>query len=325
MRSFDFGRYMLGGFAFTAMLAGCGGSQPPIGAPGAMPQTRAIATHAERARLSDAGGSNDALLYANDGCSGICIYSYPSGKPAGSLDGSGGICPAPDGSFYKLTENSSRAIVLEHYAHGATQPIETVLVDGYESLACSVDPMTGNVAISLNLNNEIAIVPNGSGTPRYYTVRLVPAYLSYDSVGNLFVDGTWYNAPKLAELRSGSDTFVRFALDRRLRNRLGQVQWDGSYITIETLFNGVAIYRLSIHGGRATVVGKTTFNGVDHDAGTSWIQGSSVVVPFGVRSGPPTHIGIWPYPAGGSGTVIVKLPEARSNLQGVTVSINPRH
>ncbi len=35
-------------YAAAALLAGCGGSQPPIGAPGAMPQTRAIATHAER-------------------------------------------------------------------------------------------------------------------------------------------------------------------------------------------------------------------------------------------------------------------------------------
>jgi uncharacterized repeat protein (TIGR03803 family) len=38
MKSLDFGRYVLGGFAAAAMLAGCGGSQPLIGAPGAMPQ-----------------------------------------------------------------------------------------------------------------------------------------------------------------------------------------------------------------------------------------------------------------------------------------------
>jgi hypothetical protein len=29
------------------MLAGCGGSQSPIGAQGAMPQSRSIASHAE--------------------------------------------------------------------------------------------------------------------------------------------------------------------------------------------------------------------------------------------------------------------------------------
>ena len=44
MRSLDFRRYVLSGCATAAMLAGCGGSRPPIGAPGAMPQTAAAAT-----------------------------------------------------------------------------------------------------------------------------------------------------------------------------------------------------------------------------------------------------------------------------------------
>jgi hypothetical protein len=34
--------------AAMAMLAGCGGSQPPIGASGAIPQNRAVTTRAER-------------------------------------------------------------------------------------------------------------------------------------------------------------------------------------------------------------------------------------------------------------------------------------
>jgi hypothetical protein len=38
MKSFDLGRYVLLSFA-GAMLAGCGGSQPPIGAPGTAPQS----------------------------------------------------------------------------------------------------------------------------------------------------------------------------------------------------------------------------------------------------------------------------------------------
>ena len=33
--------------ASSALLAACGGSQPPIGAPDAMRQSRAVATHAE--------------------------------------------------------------------------------------------------------------------------------------------------------------------------------------------------------------------------------------------------------------------------------------
>jgi hypothetical protein len=45
MRTSTFNRYALGISAAAAMLAGCGGSQPPIGVPGAMPQRSAIATH----------------------------------------------------------------------------------------------------------------------------------------------------------------------------------------------------------------------------------------------------------------------------------------
>ena len=36
--------------AVAALLAGCSGSQPPIGATGAMPQTSAVATHADRGK-----------------------------------------------------------------------------------------------------------------------------------------------------------------------------------------------------------------------------------------------------------------------------------
>lgn len=45
-----FGRYAVSGCVAVAMLAGCGGSQPPVGAPDAMPQTSAIATHADRGK-----------------------------------------------------------------------------------------------------------------------------------------------------------------------------------------------------------------------------------------------------------------------------------
>ena len=39
MRTQDFGRYALSSSVAAAMLAGCGGSQPTIGQPGAMPQS----------------------------------------------------------------------------------------------------------------------------------------------------------------------------------------------------------------------------------------------------------------------------------------------
>ena len=50
MRVLGSSRYALTSCVAAAMLTGCGGSQPPIGAPGAMPQTSAIATHADRGK-----------------------------------------------------------------------------------------------------------------------------------------------------------------------------------------------------------------------------------------------------------------------------------
>jgi hypothetical protein len=48
MKSLGFGCRGLGICVAAALLVGCGGSQPPIGALGAMPQSAANATHAER-------------------------------------------------------------------------------------------------------------------------------------------------------------------------------------------------------------------------------------------------------------------------------------
>ena len=39
MKTLGFGRHVLGIAAAAALLAGCGGSQPPIGAPGVMSQS----------------------------------------------------------------------------------------------------------------------------------------------------------------------------------------------------------------------------------------------------------------------------------------------
>ena len=53
MKSLDFGRYALTSCVAVAMLAGYDGSQPPIGAPSAMPQSRMIAAHLTEANGGD--------------------------------------------------------------------------------------------------------------------------------------------------------------------------------------------------------------------------------------------------------------------------------
>jgi hypothetical protein len=84
MRSFV-GRYVLGSYVAAAMLAGCGGSQPPIGATGAMPQTSAVATHADRGKswMLPEATSQDLLYVTNYYYTSV--YSYPTLKLVGVL------------------------------------------------------------------------------------------------------------------------------------------------------------------------------------------------------------------------------------------------
>ena len=79
MKSLGLGGYALCSCVAAALFAGCGGSQPPIGAPGAMPQTSAVATNADRARswmLSEAK-SGDLLYVTHEYATDISVYSVP--------------------------------------------------------------------------------------------------------------------------------------------------------------------------------------------------------------------------------------------------------
>ena len=87
MKASDFGRYALFGSVGAALLAGCGGSQPPIGAPGPMPQRPAIGTHVGRSgswMLPQA--TSEDLLYISTLGPDVYVYSYPAGKLVGTLN-----------------------------------------------------------------------------------------------------------------------------------------------------------------------------------------------------------------------------------------------
>src|ERR1700734_559394 len=119
MKSLDFGRHLLGGLPAAAMLAGCGGSQPPIGAPGAMP------AYTLRARTQNTQTqSNGVLIYASGGCGGVCVIAHPGGQLVSSITLSGpvqGECSDANGNVY-VTDGTQ---VVE-YAHGGTRPIKTL-------------------------------------------------------------------------------------------------------------------------------------------------------------------------------------------------------
>ena len=231
MRILGFSRFVQSAFLAPALLAGCGVSQPPIEAPGTMPQTSAIATHAERGKSwMKAGASSGGLLYAPVGCGGTCVISYPDLKLVGSLSTPGdGICSDSQGNIFL----PSGATVTE-YAHGGSQPIATLNLPGGEGQGCAVDPKSNSLAVVFKGSGvDVAIFASERGNPTLYGSHLESNYCGYDDKGNLFVDGMSGNNYGLAELPKGSSQFNQFSLPPSA-GMPGQVQWDGRYIAYES-------------------------------------------------------------------------------------------
>src|ERR1700734_1697106 len=121
MKNITLGRRALSLGAAAALLAGCGGSQPPIGAPGAVPQRRAIATHAERGgswMLPEAKGK-DLLYVSSDSNGSVDVYSYPQLKRVGKLSrlnsAAAGECIDKMGDVFITTSNEQNSSTIYEY------------------------------------------------------------------------------------------------------------------------------------------------------------------------------------------------------------------
>ena len=98
----------LAGLAVSAYaLAGCGGYQPPIGEPGTVPQSYAIATHAERGKswMLPEAKAQDLLYVSRNSPGEISVYSYPKGKLMGNLTVAGafGLCTDAKGDIFAIS------------------------------------------------------------------------------------------------------------------------------------------------------------------------------------------------------------------------------
>jgi hypothetical protein len=313
VKSLDFRRYALCSFVAAAMLAGCGGSQPPIGAPGTMPQTSAIATHADRGKswmLPEASGE-DLLYVTDEDANSVFVYSYPAGQLDGTLTFSHpvGECVDASGDVFIADGQSSVA----EYAHGGTTQIGSLqLPDKYypspHAFGCAVDPRTGHIAVLFQKNgpyaSQIAVFRSVTDTnPTIYSqLRDDFAFCGYDNAGNLFLDG-WIVHSHLWELKRGGKSVTLLHL-RPYQFTVGQIQWDGQYITVRNSQTG-DIHRIRVSGSRAIVVSGTRFRHV-YKGGLSWIQGDEVMIPIGFAG--RQKISIRPYPAGGRGSAIVAGP-----------------
>jgi DNA-binding beta-propeller fold protein YncE len=277
MKSLGLSRHALVIIAAAEMLAGCGGSQPPIGAPGVIPQSRAVATHANRGgswMLPDAKSKD--LLYVGD-IYDVTVYSYPQGKLEGRLNGFyeiGGECVDAKGDVFVVNTLGGKIV---EYAHSGKKPIQTLQATGYEPADCAIDPTTGNLAVTIfggASSGELAIYQDAKGTPTLYTDPdfLNYGYCGYDDNGNLFIDGgNEDHVVVFAELAKGASSFLNLTLDQSF-NDTGAIQWDGKYLDVGDQ-NTSNIYRFSISGSQGTEVGVTQLGAMrtGYISSSSWI------------------------------------------------------
>jgi phage terminase large subunit-like protein len=225
-----------------------------------------------------------------------------------------------------LAPAKSQASNIVEYAHGGTMPINT-FSDEWGPIGCSVDPTTGNLAVT-NAGN-VAIYPSGESKPNYYTIPSFAdiSYCGYDDVGNLFVSGTYSRGQiALAELPKGSSNFTdinvsgfggKYAAD--LGNN---VQWDGKDLAYgyyyDTQQPPYIIYRLKVTGSTAQIVGTTPLEGVSAFVSQFFISGGSVIVPIAFQF---HAVKFYLYPAGGK--AVKKITKHVAGVQGVVLSRAP--
>jgi hypothetical protein len=256
---------------------------------------------AHRSSWMKPGVKGDNLLYVSNyvpSASFVTVFSYPQGQVVGQLNGFAlplGECADAAGDVW-ITDYDNNDVV--EYAHGGTSPIATLTVDNANS--CSVDPTTGNLAVTTGPDDQIWIFPDASGNPTIYEDANFSsvAYCGYDSSGNLYVDGpSSGSAPfLLARLPAGGSSFSQVVLNQPIE-QAGDLQWDGKFLALFDPSTTNVIYRFAMSPSSGGIlIGSTTLTAVT-GLGQFWIQGKRIVAPDGPLDG---FTFLYHYPAGGS-------------------------
>jgi hypothetical protein len=292
----------------VALCAGCaavstsGGTFAPAGsgANGATTVTRSAWMQPDAQRKS--------LLYVSSVLTNdVYVYSYANQTLVGTLTGFKqpyGLCVDKTGDVW-IVDDGAQQIV--EYKHGGASPIATLSDPGEYPEGCSVDPTTGNLAVtnfySTSGNGSVSIYANASGEPKIYSDSSIAnfRFCGYDDKGNLFADGANNSSEfAFAELRKGGSSLTNIALQQNIEWP-GGVAWDGKHVAVGDTDTGI-IYRTNGAGGK--VKGSTTLGDSDY-VNQFWIAGKTVVAP----SQDGGDVGLYAYPGGGAPSKTISVEE----------------
>jgi hypothetical protein len=169
MKGFAFGRYALGTCVAAAMLAGCGASQPPIGAPGDAVAHPSIHAFDRSSWISPDADPNRPWLYvASNSNNKIDIYDVQQlrlkkiGQVTDFIDQPEGITVDGKGTLYV----SEGVGMVEIYPAGSKAPTLT-LSQGLTNANDAVTDADGNVYVANSGGSiaDVVVYPAGQTTP----------------------------------------------------------------------------------------------------------------------------------------------------------------
>jgi serine/threonine-protein kinase len=251
------------------LLAACGGSQPPIGAPGAVTRTLALATNAEHGKswmLPEAKGQlarpsykvTPPLLYATNyfnstNWDGVTVYRAGAKNPAPLARISDGIelpvgaCIDGQGTLYVISDTASRSWVSE-YTLGKTTP-SRIITDGMnEASYCAIDGK-GNLWVTNFYGPNVTEYLTGSKKPHAVITKGLenPIGIAFDPSGNLYVANFSrfypYGVENVVVYGPGSKSPSRTITDGITSPRGITVDSNGTLYVTNLYQNTVAEYR----------------------------------------------------------------------------------
>lgn len=261
MNSLGYSRHALTSYAAAAILAGCGGSQPPIAAPGATQQTFAIATHAApRSSALKPGAQTPGykatapLLYATNllnskNWEGVTVYRAEAKDPAplatisDGLDTPVGVCIDGRGTLYVTNEPPSGGWVSE-YALGKTTP-SRLITDGMNGPAyCAIDGK-GNLWVANAYAPDVTEYLKGSKKPQIIITKglVLPVGVAFDRSGNLYVGNDSSSEQDVQVYSPGSKSPSRTITNGVTSPRGLAVDSNGTLYVTNLNQNDVAEYR----------------------------------------------------------------------------------
>ncbi|MGA8097416.1 MAG: hypothetical protein WB810_02025 [Candidatus Cybelea sp.] len=302
MRRLNLRHYAMSSCATAALLAGCGGSQPPIGASGAIPQTSGMDSLRPFSRYRSAGG--DQVQYVTGAYPGsIEEFDYPrSDLPIHSVrrgHKSYAECTKGSGTFWVVEETAAKIVEFAASRKKIGKPIKTLTVPS-TPWDCSVDPTTGNLEVSLIDTSSVVVFTNASGPGQVISDKLRNTGSStYDSEGDLFVSGEIDSKRALVELPKGQVGFQEISLPSevtRAPSGFAFIRWDGTYLAWFISASNGDVYRLSISGSQAYLESTVTLKNAGY-CGWFWIWTEAGLLFCGPEG---QYANVYDYPTGGS-------------------------